>query len=495
MSDRNITIYAMFELVYNELTVNTIGEGEASLSTNIAQKGDQICVNISPKITDTTVSVLTSLNYTTTDSVVHEIDIETIDNKYYFIMPSTSVEVKAVFKTYNKINDFTFVGNIVTSYKGNEEIVTLPESYSIVQLKQLDGSKVEQYFVTGNDYTINTIGENCFNSKSFIKEIRIPSTILAINRSAFQNMTSLESIVIPQSVKELGAYLFYGCKNLKNATIYGEVEILPMHLFNGCSLLSEIVMPNSIKEIEGYTFGNCLNLKYITLSSSLEKIQGSAFVNCSNLLEIEIPKGCTYIGGLAFNGNINLTKIIIPSSVTTIDLGAFGSCSNLKEVYYDGTIEDWCSIKFGSQYSSPFNSNRGSLYINNEIVENVIINSNINSWSFYGCGSIKSLNLDVCEVGPSAFQYCSNLSSITIQSNIKNINNNAFNGCNNLKTVIIENEYIYSNLTSTSSCGNLIQYATSIKVFKDIVNLYENDFILNNYKNKIDDGEYYIFSK
>ena len=83
------------------------------------------------------------------------------------------------------------------------------------------------------------------------------------------------------------------------------------------------------------------------------------------------------------------------------------------------------------------------LYLNEQIVDNLIIPSSVTSirdYAFSGCSSLISVTIpsSVTCIGGSAFSSCSGLTSITIPSSITSIGNEAFSGCTNLKDITSE---------------------------------------------------------
>ena len=55
----------------------------------------------------------------------------------------------------------------------------------------------------------------------------------------------------------------------------------------------------------------------------------------------------------AFSNCTSLTSITIPSNIRKIGANAFYNCTSLEKVYYNGTIEDWCTTIFDSITSNP----------------------------------------------------------------------------------------------------------------------------------------------
>lgn len=55
----------------------------------------------------------------------------------------------------------------------------------------------------------------------------------------------------------------------------------------------------------------------------------------------------------SFENNTSLKSITIPATVDFISTDAFSGCEALENVYYEGTWEDWCDIRFGNWKSTP----------------------------------------------------------------------------------------------------------------------------------------------
>ena len=144
--------------------------------------------------------------------------------------------------------------------------------------------------------------------------------------------------------------------------------------------------------------------------TGLEGITDDAFCNCVSLVKITLPEQITSIGSSSFSGCSNLKKITIPDSVTSIGSSAFNGCSNLTSVYYNGDISDWCNIDFYNGTSNPL-CNGAKLYINNTEVTEVTIPS------------------EISEIKKYAFNGCNSLTSITIPESVTSIGEYAFYGC------------------------------------------------------------------
>lgn len=162
-----------------------------------------------------------------------------------------------------------------------------------------------------------------------------------------------------------------------------------------------------------------------------------------------------------------IDSLTIPESITEIENYAFvhfgddnrygevGAASTVEKIYYNGTLEQWLHIRFGS---SPI-SYGSTLYINGTELTSLTVPQTVtrigyNSFSrysklesvqfhdgvteigeraFYGTGIIELIlpeNLTV--IYDYAFKNCKSLSSVQSDANLKEIRREAFYGCEKL---------------------------------------------------------------
>ncbi len=228
--------------------------------------------------------------------------------------------------------------------------------------------------------------------------------------------------------------------------------------FKYCSNIINITIPDSVKYIGTYAFAYCSGLKNITIPNGVTSLGVAVFAECYNLESITIPNSVTTIGGSAFYNCRNLASITIPDKVALIDYSAFYNCTSLEEVYISD-IESWCNITFGGLEACPLYYG-GTLYINNEKVENITIPNSItsiNNYAFYNCTSLTSITIpnSVTSIGKYAFYGCSSITSITISENLTSISNYAFYGCKGLTEI----NWNAKNVGDLSSNNYVFAYA------------------------------------
>ena len=304
------------------------------------------------------------------------------------------------------------------------------------------------------DSAITSIGNTAFDNCTSLTSVTIPDSVTSIGSRAFSRCTSLTSITIPDSVTSIGGYAFRDCTSLTSITIPDSVTSIGDNAFNSCTSLTSVTIPDSVTSIGERAFYDCTSLTSVTIPDSVTSIGDAAFYNCTSLTTITIPDSVTSIGDSAFRSCTSLTSITIPDSVTSIRDYAFCECSSLTSVTIGNSVTSigdyafsgctslkrvdicdlsaWCKLSFG--YSANLLSNGAKLYLNGSELTDITIPSDITEikdYTFYNCTSLTSVTIpdSVRKIGNLAFYNCRSLTSITIPESVISIENNAFTDC------------------------------------------------------------------
>ena len=149
--------------------------------------------------------------------------------------------------------------------------------------------------------------------------------------------TYLTSITIPDQITEIGDYAFYGNPTLKTVNFHAGITRIGMGAFYE-TLLTRVSIPNPDCEIGNSCFSNS-QVSSITLPQGMKKLGRHVFFYCTNLTSLTLPEGMEEIGMMCF-GSCSLTSVNLPSTMVKLD-----SCSlqdnpftsiNLKNVKYVG---------------------------------------------------------------------------------------------------------------------------------------------------------------
>ena len=336
--------------------------------------------------------------------------------------------------------------------------------------------------------------------------------VSSIGANLFQNCSSLQNVIMGDNITFIGTGAFAGCSGLNvyitdlskwcqiqfsqssSSATYGDSNpIYGGSLYLNGELLTDIVIPDGVARVYSYAFYGYYQMESLYIPGSVKNIGRYCFYNCGNLKDVVIENGVTDIGREAFYGCASLTSVMIPDSVTSIGDLAFYGCDSLTSVYITD-MAAWCAIDFEFEGANPL-SHAHNLYLNGELVTDLVIPDSVTSigeyafsgcnsltsvtipdsvtsigmGAFYGCNSLTSVTIpdSVTSIGHSAFSGCDSLTSITIPDSVTFIGGDAFSGCNSLTSVIFENPNGWSADREALSAADLSDPATAAKYLRD----------------------------
>ena len=167
---------------------------------------------------------------------------------------------------------------------------------------------------------------------------------------------------------------------------------------------------------------------------SVTSIGRFAFDYCTNLTSITITDSVTSIGYGAFEYCTGLRSVTIPNSVTSIGYNAFGGCEKLQNI----------EVGDGNKYFSD--------------IEGVLFNKDKTTILCYPAGkTAKTYTIpdSVISIGDGAFEYCENLTSVSLGNSVTSIYYSAFRHCDSLTSITIPNSVTYIGYESFCDCSSL----------------------------------------
>ncbi len=285
-------------------------------------------------------------------------------------------------------------------------------------------------------------------------------TITEIGNAAYA-FTDIEDAAIPGTVTRIGDSAFAGCSALKHVYIPAGLESIGNGVFSYCDGLTDIEID---PENKAFIFS-----KGILYSADMKKLlwgSGSVKASC------EVADGTVEICSYAFEGNKVITKVKLPTSLHKIGSGAFMDCPVLKSVtisknvktiegnpfMYCPALESISVAKGNKSYSA----DKSGLLLNAKKTSLVSASA--------ARGDIE-LPETVKKIVKGAAVGNTGITSVTINSKVKTIEEFAFADCSSLAKVIFKsrktalpeeggvfkNTYYYLDVTVPYPSGSGVQ--------------------------------------
>ena len=306
---------------------------------------------------------------------------------------------------------------------------------------------------------VTAIGAEAFKLCTALEEITFGANIKSIGTGAFRSCSSLKEMLLSESIDIVGENAFRDCISLEKLVIERNIDIFD-RAFENCPMLHTVVFPDDFAEVNNAVFNSCKGLKTINLPDSVIMIGESAFADCDNLERLDIPSGVIKINDFAFANCKLLSEVILNTSITKIGKNAFQNCVSLKSFFVPRSITliengvfkgcktlEKIEVDPKNKYYRSFNNvlftkNKSELIfyppsLPDETYDVPDSVTRINSYAFYGCTNLKSINIPdtVKEIDEGAFYACTNLEQIVVPDSVVRIEDYCFRNCTHLKYI------------------------------------------------------------
>ena len=289
------------------------------------------------------------------------------------------------------------------------------------------------------------------------------------------NITTIESQIVSYMVGDGSST--YG-NGLKEKEISGVLKI--PETYNG----------KKVTRIGQSAFRECSNIYDLEISDNVEKIDSYAFNRVNNMKSLVIGKNVTNIGSYSFWHCDNLKSVTFKNNNDCWGVTSFGECGNWTEINIDNTntaykVEDNILYSADGKILKLCPRGRTGDFVIPETVETIDQSAFAYTWSL----SNVVITNNVKQINRFAFN-SSYIKSIVIGESVQNIGLGAFNNCSYLKNVTINSSEIAGNLSTSGACGNLLNSAEIIYLKEEIADVGE--YITTNYIQTSSDKKGYV---
>lgn len=363
-------------------------------------------------------------------------------------------------------NDFIIKSGIVIKYIGKNEIVIIPEG-------------------------IRELAPCLFWDNQFVKEIKLPNSLVNISGDTFYNCTNLEKVTIPVNVKFMGNNPFAGCPklnlinespyfNLIDGVLYNK-DFTRLIYYPISKLNEKYVIDNRCKILGKHSFYLCNNLKELEIPSSVIKLENNPFSGCTQINIINNSKYYHIIDKVIYDKDYSSvigclssidTDELVLKDVKRICRNSFWNCKGIRKIVLPKTLEEIGYNPFVSCTNIEFVSNsenyivyKNALYTKNMLklicfpakfaINNIYLPDEtitLERGAFSGCDKMTNINLhNVSIISKTCFTNCNSLNKVYCSDLVTYIGEWAFAHCNNLKELsVYKNCFMDNNATLNS---------------------------------------------
>jgi hypothetical protein len=336
-----------------------------------------------------------------------------------------------VFAQSNVGNATLYVlSNDVGSYENAEQwnlFGSIQAYYGVVYDAYIDGI----YYVFDNTSKTATVTHQAYyyhNEYAYSGDVTIPESVdyngisYLVNKigcDAMAHCNGVTSISIPNGVTEIEHDAFKNCENLPSLSLPINITSIEHGTCQHCQSLTDFVVPDNVTVIHDQAFQYCRSLNTLTIGKNVEKIEYEAFRGCELLTTVfsyanQVPS----LERDVFNGiNLSNATLYVPYALlnsyqASEQWNQFGTITAFDnpepiEVTIDGinyiadTMTKTAKVVRGN-YS-------GSVEISSSI-------------------TVNGVRCDVTRIEEAAFNYCWDVTSLSIPESVVSIGRDALIG-------------------------------------------------------------------
>ena len=352
-------------------------------------------------------------------------------------------------------DDFDIYDGILVEYLGPGGDVVIPAT-------DADGNPVTE------------IDSKAFYDNDDITSVVIPEGITWIGSEAFSFCDYLETVKLPSTLQKCRISVFRMCTALKNITIPAKLKDVPQDFCSGCTSLAEVVISYGVETIGGYAFSGLKSLESIVFPETVTDIYGLSMANSKmNVCNVTICNPNCSLGYMGYAGKdgreapfsaadgANTTwNFFVPEDSKVLEILQNLEIERSRLIvaqsgYFENLPEN--QIGYGIPSDDPIDCYKYTVVDGEAVITDVMHSISgditipstlggypvtiIGSYAFNYCDEITSITIpsSVIGIGISAFGFCTGLEKVSIGKNVQSIGEYAFSHCENLESIAVPN--------------------------------------------------------
>jgi len=312
-------------------------------------------------------------------------------------------------------------------------------------------------------------------------------TVTTIGKYAFLGVSDLTSVTIPRGVTNILAAAFFDCRNLRTVNFGPGVTSIGDNAFAFCKHLTKALFEGAAptKLGSGVFVFDPLTVFYqageLGWRAKLDRV---STVAVNEVAWIVNPTNNQHCGDGVFTLSGNASGGALPVSSVWVQVNSNGwqlASTTNRWRNWTATIVDLAPgtnvLQAYAEDAVGFDSTNTSVNLIFDCdLEFITSNGGIAITGYTGSGGFENIpdtinGLPVTSIAPSAFQYCENVTGVTIPNSVTNIGQTAFWGCWDLTNVTIPNSVISIGNYAFWYCWgmNSITLGTNVAILGDDV--------------------------
>ena len=355
----------------------------------------------------------------------------TIPENVSFIGGSAFSDCSGVAVVNYNANTREGAGNYVFGYCTGVDKVTIGPKVEVIPEEAFIRSNIYKLvFAERTDAIPLKIGNAAFFENKNIKEIILPNGTDSIGQQAFDCCFGLTSVTIPNSVTCIGNSAFYGCSALTSVICQARnVPAMGRSCFTSVPQSSAtLYVPSS--SIEAYKSAD----QWKSFGTILPIAEGTSY----NITATANPANSGRITGAgSYQDGATVTLTATPAEgYEFTNWTENGTTVSTQATYTFAASQDRTLVanfqktdEGNSEIYYSFNTSNNTATVvsgENKYTGDVVIPESV---------TYQGTTYAVTSIGNSAFEECTDLTSITFGNNVRSIGYASFDGCRNLKSV------------------------------------------------------------
>ena len=318
--------------------------------------------------------------------------------------------------------------------------------------------KKETYEVPEGTTSVIEVGNQ------YLKNLKLPNSLVKIALSAMQEAINLETLNIPQNMNNSDLDIVLGnCNKIKNLTLASNNKYYTIS--NGALYSKDYkvlykyldyneknpVINDNTTKIGWSAFDGKRSITNIDLKNVTDVVYG-AFNDCTSLNDIKL-RGIQYLGSYAFRNCTSLKNVQLPETLSDKKWEIFSGCTNLESVYIPTKV-DYVEDDFLNCYKlvniTVSKDNKNYVVSDNALytkdLKKLVLQLDKNITSFTAKSATET-------IGIQAFLNCTKLKNVDL-NNVKQIDSSMFHGCSNMNYCVVPKtvEEVYNQGCSNNKC-------------------------------------------